>query len=94
MNIQFLLFQNEGEKPSHSIMFDLPGVPQSGDLVTITRPDQEGSSNFIVRRIVWGLDYPESISPQRVGQPTIGKTASITVECTYALGSYASEEHK
>lgn len=94
MNIQFLLFEDGGQEPSHSLTFDLPGVPQSGDKVTISRPGQEGCSNFIVRRAHWNLDHPGDPVPHRAGELIVGNTSAITVECTFAVGSYASEEHK
>lgn len=94
MYIQFLLFQDEGDEPDHSLTFDLPGVPQAGDSVTISRPGQEGSSNFVVRRTRWDLDFPNDKPAYRAGEIIIGSTSGVTVECVFAVGSYASEEHK
>ncbi len=94
MDIQFLLFEDEGDKPSQSLTFDLPEVPRSGDRVTISRPNQEGCSNFIVRRTRWQLDYPDAQTSHRVGENVVGNTSAITIECTFALGTYSSEEHK
>jgi hypothetical protein len=94
MNIQFLLFEDDGEEPNHSLTFDLPSVPQTGDRVTISRPGQEGCSNFIVRARQWGLAYPEQKTPHRAGEIIVGSTSAITVECVFEVGSYSSEEHK
>ncbi len=94
MMMQFLLFQNGEDEPIQSLAFDLPGVPQTGDLVTISRPDQEGCSDFIVRRVQWDLDYPDSKTTHRADKIVIGSARAVTVECTFALGPYSSEEHK
>jgi len=94
MNIQFLLFENDDEEPEHSLTFDLPGVPQAGDRVTVSRPGQEGCSNFIVRRTQWDLGFPGDNTSHRVGEIIIGSTSAITVECSFVVGPYSSEEHK
>ncbi len=94
MKIQFLLFPDEGDEPDHSLTFDLPGVPQAGDRVTISHPGQEGCTNFIVRRTLWGLDHPDPKPHYRADEIVVGTTSAVTVECTFAVGSYSSEEHK
>ncbi len=94
MNIQFLLFQDEGDEATQSLIFDLPSVPQAGDRVTISRPGQEGYSSFIVRRTRWDLDYPEEKISHRAGEIVVGSTSTVSVECIFAVGSYSSEEHK
>ena len=94
MKVQFLLFPDEGDEPDHSLTFDLPGVPQTGDLVTISHPGQEGCANFIVRRTRWDLDHPDPEPRRRAGEVVTGSTCGVTVECTFAVGPYSSEEHK
>jgi len=94
MKIQFLLFQEEDDEPDQTLLFDLPGVPQVGDGVTISRPGQEGYSNFNVRRIQWDLDYPAESPAHRADETVIGSASAVTVECVYVIGSYSSEEHK
>ena len=94
MKVQFLLFPDEGDEPGHSLTFDLPGVPQAGDRVTITRPGQEGYTNFIVRRTQWDLDFPDVVTSHRAGEIVVGTTSAVTVECAFAVGPYSSEEHK
>lgn len=94
MNVQFLLFLDDGDEPDHSLTFDLPGVPQTGDLITISRPDQEGCSNFIVRRARWDLNFPDDKSSHRAGEIVVGNASGVTVECTFVVGPYSSEEHK
>jgi len=94
MKIQFLFFPDEEDEPDHSLTFDLPGVPQAGDLVTISHPSQEGYANFIVRRTRWDLDHPDPEPHHRAGEIIVGTTTTVTVECTFAVGPYSSEEHK
>ncbi len=94
MKIQFLLFPDEGDEPDHSLTFDLPGVPQAGDQVTISRPGQEGCANFIVRRPLWALDYPDAEHAHRAGEAAVGTTNAVSVECGFKVGPYSSEEHK
>ncbi len=94
MKIQFLLFPDEGDEPDHSLTFDLPGVPQTGDQVTISHPGQEGCTNFVVRRTLWDLDFPDPKTPHRAGEIVVGTMSAVTVECTFAVGPYSSEEHK
>ena len=94
MKVKFLLFPDEGEEADHSLEFDLPGVPQAGDQVTISHPGQEGCTNFIVRRTLWDLDHPHMGPSQRAGETTVGSTNAVTVECEFQIGPYSSEEHK
>ncbi len=94
MKVQFLLFQNDGDDASHSLAFELPGIPQVGDLVTISRPDQEGCTDFVVRRAQWDLNFPDDHVSHRAGEVVIGTTTAVTVECVFSVGPYSSEEHK
>ncbi|MAF95874.1 MAG: alpha/beta hydrolase [Rhodospirillaceae bacterium] len=94
MKVQFLLFPDEGEEPDHTLMFELPGVPQVGDCVTISHPGQEGCTNFIVRRTHWDLDHPGLGPSHRAGESVVGTASAVTVECEFAVGPYSSEEHK
>ncbi len=94
MNVQFLLYLDEEDEPNHSLSFDLPSIPQTGDLVTISRPGQEGCTNFVVRRTQWDLDFPDDQTTHRAGENVVGTTTAVTVECTYAVGPFSSEEHK
>jgi len=94
MKINVLLFPDDSDEPDHSLTFDLPGVPQAGDLVTITHPGQEGCSNFIVRRAQWDLDSPDFPASHRAGEAAIGTTTAVTIECVFMVGPYSSEEHK
>ncbi|MBT3400394.1 MAG: hypothetical protein HN420_10425 [Rhodospirillaceae bacterium] len=94
MKVQFLLFPDDGDEPDHTMTFELPGVPQAGDRVTISHPGQEGCANFIVRRIRWDLDHPDPEPHHRAGEIVEGTLSAVSVECTFVVGPYSSEEHK
>jgi hypothetical protein len=47
-----------GGEADYSLDFELPGIPQKGDYVSIKRPGQQGTIDFIARRSWWHLDYP------------------------------------
>lgn len=94
MNIQILLIPIDGETADHGVIFDMPGVPQAGDCVTIERPGQTGSTSFIVRRTFWHLDSPDVDASHPAGERVVGTTSAIAVECEFAVGPYSSEEHK
>lgn len=94
MKVQFLLFPLGGEEPDQSLEFDVPGVPQPGDCVMISRPDQSGSSEYIVRRTLWDLESPDAEHAHRAGDAAIGTANTISVECEFHVGQYSSEEHK
>lgn len=94
MIIQFQFFpEREEEIPSHTMTFDLPGLPQAGDRVTVTHPGQEGYTSYEVRRRVWDLDCPTEGAP-RADDPAIGQANAVIVECVFMVGPYVSEEHR
>jgi hypothetical protein len=68
-----------GGQTDYSIEAELPGVPAAGDYLVFHRPDEEGTSDFIVRRVWW-----------RIG----GDVDGVTVECEFALGRTSSEGHR
>ncbi len=94
MKVELVLVPVEDEEPHHKLLFEMPGVPRAGDCVMISRPGQSGSTEFIVSRTCWTLDYPEAGSIHHAGEPIIGTTSSVTVECEFVAGPYSSEEHK
>ncbi len=94
MLIQFQFFPDDEEAPVHNLTFDLPGVPEVGDVVTVARSAQEGYTNYVVRRRQWDLEFPDDKPAHRAGEVIIGATAAVIVECNFVVGSYASEEHK
>jgi hypothetical protein len=94
MRIELVLAPVEDEEPHHRLVFEMPGVPQAGDCVTISRPDQAGNTEFIVRRTCWTLDTRETEPTHHAGEFAVGTTSSVTVECEFVAGPLSSEEHK
>ena len=95
MRVNLKFVSNEGEEPSDGFDFEMPDVPRPGDRITIQRPGQEGTSDFIVRRRLWILDYPECApAHHHAGESVTGAIRAVTVECEFAAGPYSSEEHK
>jgi hypothetical protein len=94
MKIELVLVPVDDEEPRHTLLFEMPGVPRAGDCVMISRAGQSGSTEFVVIRTCWTLDYPEAGSTHHAGEFVAGTTSSVTVECEFVAGSYWSEEHK
>ena len=94
MRIELVLAPTEDEEPHHRLAFEMPGVPQAGDCVTVSRPDQSGHTEFVVSRTCWALDSGEAGSTQHAGESVVGTTTSVTVECEFVAGPFSSEEHK
>ncbi len=92
MKVRLVFVPPGGGEADYSLDFELPSLPQPGDYISIMRPDQQGTEDFIVRRTGWTLDYPSNDVIAK--QDTEGKVASIAVECEFALGYYSSEAHK
>lgn len=84
-----------GGEADYSLDFDLPGVPQPGDYISVTRPDEEGTANFIVRRTWWSLNYPVGARASLTKDTTeTGICTGLVVECEFALSPYSTEAHK
>ncbi len=85
-----------GGEADYGLGFDLPGVPQPGDYISILREGAgaPGSEDFIVRRTWWNLKTPETRAFAESGQEKYGETTGITVECEFARGPYSSDAHK
>jgi len=94
MKVELVLVPIEDEEPRHTLVFEMPGVPRAGDCVTISRPCQSGSTEFIVSRTCWTLDHPETGSIHHAGESVVGVTTSVTVECQFVAGPYSFEEHR
>jgi hypothetical protein len=80
MKVTLVFVPPDGGEADYSLDFDLPGVPQPGDYISITRPEEQGISDFIVRKSLWHLAYP-------------GNEQSIVVECEFAKGPFSTENH-
>jgi len=83
-----------GGEADYYLEFELPGVPQPGDYISIARSGQRGTEGFIVHRTWWYLEHPDSapgVSAERAGT---GTTQRVTVECEFARSPYSSESHR
>ena len=78
-----------GGEAEYTLDFDLPSVPQVGDYVSVTRPGEDGTADFIVRRAWWALNYP-SVGVAHGG----GVLHSVIVECEFAHGPRPSAAHQ
>jgi len=86
MKVQLSFVPAGGGESDYGLPIEMPEIPHKGDYITITRPKQEGSEDFIVKRTWWILDYDDSIG--------IGSTKTIGVECEFAIGHYSSDQHR
>lgn len=89
MEVTLLFVPPGGGKPRYQLQFELPGMPQPGDHISITRPGEYGSEDFTVRRTVWNLE-----SAVDRGGSVSGGIRSVSVECVYAEGEQSSASHK
>lgn len=75
-----------GGETDYSLPMEMPEIPRAGDYLTITRPGQNGTENFVVKRTWWSLEFDESKS--------VGSTTEVWVECEFALSPFSSDTHK
>ena len=54
-----------GGEADYYLEFELPGVPQLGDYISIARSGQQGTEDFIVRRTWWYLEPGQHIERKR-----------------------------
>ncbi len=84
-----------GGEIDYSLDFDLPGVPQPGDYISIGRKDNPGGTeDFIFRRTWWHLSYPDSKTHHDSDNSPLGNTIHIGIECEFARGPFSTDEHK
>ena len=95
MKMTLVFVPQGGGEADYSLEFDLPGVPQHGDYISVRRPETQGTADFIVRRTWWGLSHPETrVSSPGTEAPLYGKAEGLMVECEYAIGPHSSDSHK
>ena len=85
-----------GGEADYQLDFDVPGVPQPGDYITIRRKGEgvATTEDFIVRRSWWHLATPETRPAILDGFAKAGSMTGAVVECEFALGPNSSEDHK
>jgi hypothetical protein len=93
INMRLLFVPPGGGETDYGLDFALPAIPRPGDYISVMRPNQSGSEDFIVRRTWWQLNYPEGPSVQDAKKFTPGSISQIYVECEFAKGPYSSENH-
>ena len=94
MDVRLVFVPPGGGEADYSLDFDLPAIPRPGDYITVMRPNQSGTEDFIVRRTWWTLEYPEAPMIQNSKNAVRGSAKSVAVECEFAKGNYSSEAHK
>ena len=90
MRVRLVFVPPDGGEQDYYLDFELPGIPQVGDYISIMRPGREGTSDFIVRRTWWHLKYPNEAAGTA---DDCGSLHSVVVECEFAKGMYSSDEH-
>lgn len=93
MKVTLVFVPPDGGEQDYQLSFELPGVPQAGDYISIIGPDKQGTSDFIVRRTWWHLEYPDNSLYGDSSNPVYGSVHSVVVECEFAKGIHSSEEH-
>lgn len=93
MKVSLTFVPPGGGEADYGLDFDLPAVPQPGDYISVRRPGEIGTSDFIVKRAWWGLSYPTSESDLSTNHNRKGSLNSIVVECEFAKGPYSTPSH-
>jgi hypothetical protein len=94
MHVKLVFVPPGGGEADYSLDFELPGVPRAGDYISVMRPNQQGTEDFIVRRTWWTLEYPDAPMVQDAKNAARGSTKDVVVECEFAKGHYSSEAHQ
>ncbi len=76
-----------GGETDYTLLMEMPEIPKAGDYISVFRPEEQGTSDFIVKRAWWNMEFNEGAES--------GSTKSIWVECEFALKrGVSSESHK
>ena len=86
MKVNLAFVPPGGGETDYSLAIDIPEIPHAGDYISISRPNQGNTENFIVKRTWWSLEFDDS--------KELGTTKEIWIECEFALGLSSSENHK
>lgn len=93
MKVRLVFVPPGGGEQDYYRDFELPGIPQAGDYISIMRLGGQETSDSIVRRTWWHLEYPNTAAVGHADNPVHGSVNSVVVECEFAKGMYSSEEH-
>jgi hypothetical protein len=88
IDVELLFFPPGRGAVDYTATAKLPALPQKGDCLTISDPDETGAAWFIVRRIAWMLDRI-----QEGGSAAMLRNRAI-VECEIARGPIMSKSHE
>ena len=66
-----------GGETDYTLPMEMPEIPRAGDYISVFRPEEQGTSDFIVKRTWWNVEFNEGAES--------GSTKSIWVECEFAL---------
>jgi hypothetical protein len=94
MDVKLVFVPPGGGKAVYSLDFDVPAIPRPGDYITVMRPNQTGTEDFVVRRGWWVFQHREARTIQNSQDVVRGSTQSVAVECEFARGHYSSEDHQ
>ncbi len=94
MKVMLVFVPPGGGEADYTLSFDLPGVPQPGDYISIRRGDEAQTEDFIVRRTLWHLETPETRTHHDSDDVQYGEARDIAVECEFAVGPFSSDSHK
>lgn len=95
MKIRLIFVPPGGGEADYSLLFDLPALPRPGDYISITKPKEVGTHDFIVRRTWWQLKSTETrVAVYSTDVEIVDTGCEISVECEYSIGEYAAESHK
>lgn len=86
MKIELVFIPPGGGEIDHSLLVEMPEIPKVNDYISILRPGEGGTEDFIVKRTWWHLGASDN-----GGNGTVRK---ISVDCEFALGPLPSEAHK
>lgn len=86
MKIHLSFVPPGGGETDYSLIMQMPEIPRAGDYISIFRPGQQGTEDFIVKKTWWHVELK--------GDSENGDTKGIWVECEFAKGAHSSENHK
>lgn len=94
MKVRLVFVPPGGGEADYSLDFEMPAIPRPGDYISVMRPGDDGTSDFIVRRTWWTMDFPNNDLYGDSKNPVYGTVQQIAVECEFALGNYSGSAHK